>query len=25
MSGERPSQDLGPLSPDRFRPLFGRL
>jgi len=23
--GERPSQDLGPLSPDRFRPLLGRL
>ena len=25
LSGERPSYDLGPLSPDRFRPLLGRL
>jgi len=25
MSGEPPSHELRPLSPDRFRPLLGRL
>jgi D-amino-acid dehydrogenase len=25
LSGERLSHDLGPVSPDRFRPLLGRL